>query len=333
LPRRNQSPQRDIRRGSSRQRRQPPRSRARIGQHFLVDPLVAHDIVEAAQILPSEDVLEVGPGKGALTLGLLERAAHVTAVELDEHLATLLRRRHHGDSRLTVIASGILEHSPDVFLAEGGRATPYLVVANLPYYITAPVMRHLLERGPRPTRLVVMVQREVAESMAGRGGLSLLGVSVQVFGAVREVLRVRPQSFDPPPTVESAVVRIDVYAEPLVPEEQIAGFFSVVRAGFRNPRKQLHNSLASGLWLPPGEAPGLLEDAGIDPTRRPATLTIAEWQSIFRVYEAARPRFPERSLRDWSARAREESPLDDDDGDDSDGGDTRGPGKYEHRAE
>jgi 16S rRNA (adenine1518-N6/adenine1519-N6)-dimethyltransferase len=295
VPRRNQPAPRSSRHGSSRQGKAPSSQRARIGQHFLVDPLVAHDIVAAAQLSSTDDVLEVGPGKGALTEQLLEQAAHVTAVELDEYLADLLRRRFAGNQQLTVVASSILEHPPDIFLGEGGRSAPYLVVANLPYYITAPVMRHFLERGQRPTRMIVMVQKEVAESMARTGhGLSLLGVSVQVFGAVREILRVRPNSFDPPPKVESAVVRVDIYPQPRVPEEELEGFFSVVRSGFHAPRKQLHNSLGGGLWLPPGEAPGLLEEAGIDPMRRPATLTVEEWYALYRAYESARPGFAER---------------------------------------
>jgi 16S rRNA (adenine1518-N6/adenine1519-N6)-dimethyltransferase len=271
--------------------------------------MIAADIVAAAELSPQTDVLEVGPGRGALTEELLQRAAHVTAVELDEWLAERLRRRFAGEGRLTVIASSVLDQPPDVFLAEAGRTPPYAVVANLPYYITAPVMRHFLERGPRPQRMVVMVQKEVADGMAGRGqGFSLLGVSVQVFGAVREVLRVRPEAFAPPPRVDSAVVRVDVYPEPLVPERELPGFFDVVRAGFRSPRKQLHNSLASGLWLPPGEAPGLLEQAAIDPTRRPATLSVAEWYQLFRAIEAARPDFAERMRA--AVAMREEPRLD-----------------------
>ncbi len=295
MPRRNQPPARlRSRRGSSRQgnSRGESAGRPRIGQHFLTDTLVARRIVEAAELTADEDVLEIGPGRGAITDDLLTASAHVTAVELDETLAESLRSGHPGDDRLTVIADSILAFAPDIFLAEGGRKPPYVVVANLPYYITAPVMRHLLEAGPRPQRIIVMVQREVAESIAGKGsGLSLLGVSIQVFAAVDLLFRVPPAAFDPPPKVDSAVVRLCVYDRPLVPEERLEGFFRVVRAGFRNPRKQLHNALASGLWLPPGESPRLLEAAGIDRMRRAATLSIAEWVGLQDVYEAARPAF------------------------------------------
>ena len=307
MPRRNQPPARErFRPGSSRQRGRtsPAHNRPRIGQHFLKDPLIAHDIVDAAGLTLDDDVLEVGPGGGAITGLLLERAAHVTAVELDDNLAEALRRKYAGESRLTVIAASILAHPVGQLLAEGGRQPPYVVVANLPFYITAPVMRYFLEEGPRPRRFIVMVQREVAESIAGkRRGLSLLGVSVQVFASVEVLFRVPPPAFDPPPKVDSAVIRLDVYSEPLIPEQDLPAFFEVVRAGFRNPRKQMHNALSGGLWMPPGDAPGLLEAAEIDPMRRAGTLTIAEWRRLQLAYAAARAEFgPPPSIRSDNKR-------------------------------
>ncbi len=251
--------------------------------------MIAHDIVAAAELSEADDVIEVGPGGGVLTDLLLDRAPHVTAVELDERLAEQLRRRHAGEPRLTVVGGSVLDHGADELLAAGGRAPPYILVANLPYYITAPVMRHFLERGPRPARLVVMVQREVAEAICRKHGLSLLAVSVQVFATPRMLFHVPPQAFRPPPRVDSAVVRLDCFAEPIVPEAELAGFFRVVHAGFRQPRKQLHNGLAGGLWLPPGAAQPLLHAAGIDPARRPGTLTIAEWLALYRHYAGMRP--------------------------------------------
>jgi 16S rRNA (adenine1518-N6/adenine1519-N6)-dimethyltransferase len=254
--------------------------------------MIARDIVDAADISPADDVLEVGPGKGALTEDLLGRAAHVTSVELDEDLATSLRRRFAGESRLTVVAANVLDHRPDELLSEGGRTGAYKVVANLPYYITAPIMRHFLERGPRPEAMVVMVQREVAENIAGVGGsMTLLGVSVQVFGSAKLLFRVPPRAFTPPPRVDSAIVRVNVYPVPLVPVPELEGFFRLVRAGFRGPRKQLHNALGSGLWLPPGAASPLIASAGIDPERRPGTLSVDDWYRLYAAYERARPAF------------------------------------------
>jgi 16S rRNA (adenine1518-N6/adenine1519-N6)-dimethyltransferase len=263
--------------------------RARIGQNFLIDPMVASDIVGAAELSPSDTVLEVGPGHGAITELLLERAAHVVAIELDETLAVEVRRHFGGDGRLTVVNDSILAHGADTLLAEGGRTPPYVVVANLPYYITAPTLRHLLERGPRPVRLVLMVQREVAEAIVPeKPGLSLLGVSVAVFAQARLLFAVPPTAFRPAPKVWSAVVRLDVRPSPLVPEAELEAFFKVVSAGFRAPRKQLHNALPSGgIWLPPEEgAFPLLKAAGIDPMRRAGTLSVEEWLALHRAYAA-----------------------------------------------
>lgn len=276
-------------RPSARRPRTAAPRRARIGQHFLCDPLIAHDIVDAAGLSDRDTVLEIGPGGGALTEQLIERAGHVVAVELDERLAARLRERHAGDRRLTVVGGSVLDHPADELLAAADRQPPYVVVANLPYYITAPVLRHLLERGPRPQRLVLMVQREVAEAICGRHGLSLLGVSVQVFAAPRLLFRVPPEAFRPPPRVQSAVVRLDSFAQPLVPAAELPGFFRVVQAGFRQPRKQLRNSLPGGIWLPPGAAPALLEAAGVDPSRRPGTLSIVEWLALYRRYAGMQP--------------------------------------------
>jgi len=273
--------------------------------------MIAHDIVAAAELATDEDVLEVGPGRGVLTDLLLERSAHVTAVELDDRLAEQLRGRHAGESRLTVLGGSVLDHGADELLSAGGRRPPYVVVANLPYYITAPVMRHFLERGPRPRRLVVMVQREVAETICGKHGLSLLAVSVQVFAAPRLLFRVPPQAFRPPPRVDSAVVRLDCFAEPVVPEGELSGFFKVVHAGYRQPRKQLHNSLAGGLWLPAGAAPELLRAAGIDPARRPGTLSIAEWLALYRRYAAMQPAFATRAGQDAPVHADQSADGDD----------------------
>jgi 16S rRNA (adenine1518-N6/adenine1519-N6)-dimethyltransferase len=254
--------------------------------------MVAHDIVDAAEIQPGDDILEVGPGKGVLTEILLQRAAHVTAVELDEGLAEALRRRFSGNEKLTVVGSSVLEHAPDVLLAAGDRRPPYKVVANLPYYITAPILRHFLERGPRPERMVLMVQREVGEVITGKqGSLSLLGVSVHVFSQPEFLFRVPPEAFRPPPRVDSAVIRLNSLAEPAVAEAEQEAFFQIVRAGFRSPRKQLRNALPSGIWLPPEQAPAILEEAGIDPMRRPGTLDVGEWLTLLRAYERARPSF------------------------------------------
>lgn len=263
------------------------RPRKALGQHFLHDAEILERIVREGGFGPDDQVIEVGGGTGELTERLARAAGRVISVELDETLCRLLRARMEPFPNTAVICTNILDHTPSAILAEGGGHKPYAVAGNVPYYITNPIVRNFLTSGDRPTRLVLLVQREVAESMAAEPGkLSLLGVSVQVFGAARILFNVPAKAFLPPPKVESAVVRIDVYPEPRVPPEEEEPFFQVVRAGFRNPRKQLHNAVAGGLWLPPDSAPNLLAAAGIDPMRRAQTLSIDEWLTLTRAYAA-----------------------------------------------
>lgn len=262
-----------------------PRARRSLGQHFLVDPQVLERIVVAAGLTPELPVLEIGPGTGALTAALLAAGARVVAVELDDDLCAALRRRFAATPELTLICSNILDHDPGDLLAEAGFDPPYVVVANIPYFITAPILRHLLEAAQPPRQLILMVQREVAESLAARPGqMSLLAVSVQFYATVKVLFTVSPHAFRPPPKVDSAVVRIEISPRPRVAVEDRAAFFDVVRAGFRSPRKQLHNTLGQGLWLPPEAATPLLEAAGIDPQRRAQTLSLDEWVALTQAY-------------------------------------------------
>jgi 16S rRNA (adenine1518-N6/adenine1519-N6)-dimethyltransferase len=258
-------------------------AKKRLGQHFLVDPNVLDRILTAADLRSTDTVIEVGPGLGLLTQALATRAGRVIAVELDQRMIAILGETLAGRGNVEIVPADILQVDPAELA--GGR---YLVVANLPYYITSPVLRHFLEASRRPERLVVMVQKEVADRLVAQPGhLSLLGISVQVYGTPRLVAVVPPTAFLPPPEVASAVVRIDVYREPLVAATERDWFFKVVGAGFSQPRKQLHNALAQALWFEPGGATAALEAAGIDPMRRAQTLSIAEWQ---RLAGAIRPR-------------------------------------------
>nr|HID13654.1 16S rRNA (adenine(1518)-N(6)/adenine(1519)-N(6))-dimethyltransferase RsmA [Anaerolineae bacterium] len=158
------------------------------------------------------------------------------------------------------------------------------VVANLPYYITSAVLRHLLEASLKPQRMVVTVQREVAERIvANPGQMSLLAVSVQFYGQPQLLFRIKPGSFYPSPEVESAVVQVDLHATPPVPIEDTAAFFRIVRAGFAQRRKQLRNSLAAGLRRSPEEVAAKLREVGVDPRQRPQALSLEEWARITRV--------------------------------------------------
>jgi 16S rRNA (adenine1518-N6/adenine1519-N6)-dimethyltransferase len=277
----------------------PAKPRKRLGQHFLMDEDVLERIIRESRITSSDVVLEIGAGAGALTERLARVARHVVAVELDETLCSHLRRRFAGTPSVAVVCAGVLEHTPRALLAEGSTAPPYVVVANIPYYITAPILRTFLESPDRPRRLTLMVQKEVAESIvAPPGQMSLLGVSVQFYGEARLLFTVPPAAFQPPPKVASAVVQIDVRDHPAVDVPDVEAFFDVVRAGFATPRKQLHNALAGRLWLPPDSASDLLRSAGIDPTRRAQTLSLAEWAAVDRAVRAVRA-----AARDASATA------------------------------
>ncbi len=237
----------------------------------------------AAGVGPSEAVIEVGAGVGSLTAELAEAGARVAAVEVDERLCAYLRRRFAGQARVAVICGDVLSLSPSAVLAEAGASGPYLVVANLPYYVAAPVLRHFLEAPAAPRRMVFMVQREVAESIvAGPGRMSLLGVSVQLYGEPRLLFSVPPSAFYPAPKVSSAVVRVDVAREPRARVENVERFFQVVRAGFSAPRKQLRNALALGLGLDTVAAASLLGIAGIDPRLRAQALSLEQWAALAR---------------------------------------------------
>lgn len=257
------------------------RPRKAFGQNFLVDEHVLERIVQAADLEPSDLVLEVGPGLGVLTQELAKRVRRVVAVELDQDVATALRRLMADKPTVEIVTEDILEFDP----AERLGGQPYKMLANLPYYITSPTLRHFLEARVKPGMMVVMVQREVAERLVARpNDMSLLSVSVQVYGDPRLITVVDPSSFYPPPKVESAVVRIDVYPKPAV-DVDLAKFFRVVQAGFSQPRKQLHNTLNQAIWMPPRVAKEALEAAGITPTRRAETLSLQEWADVTRELE------------------------------------------------
>lgn len=258
-----------------------------LGQHFLTDRSVVNRIVAAAELAAGDIVIEVGPGLGALTEALAREAGRVIAVELDTPLAERLRESLAVRQNVTVIQADILSRSPAELLGAVGPAdAPYAVIGNLPYNIGAAVLRHFLEAASPPRWLIVMLQREVAAAIcAAPGDLGLLGVSVQVYAQPRRLFTVGPKAFYPPPKVTSAVIRLDVMPDPIVGKEEREHFFTVVRAGFSAPRKQLRNSLAQGLRRPPGDVERALTAAGVDATMRPQTLSIEDWRRLARHIE------------------------------------------------
>jgi 16S rRNA (adenine1518-N6/adenine1519-N6)-dimethyltransferase len=251
------------------------------GQNFLIDEFALDTILEAADLSPTDTVLEVGPGLGVLTKALAERAGSVIAVEIDRGMVAALGELLADHSNVRVVEGDALKIEPTELVG----ADQYKVVANLPYYITSRLLRHFFESQRPPTRLVVMVQQEVAERIvAPAGDLSLLAVSVQYYGVPRIVGRLPPSAFYPPPKVASAILAVDVLPRPAV-DVAPAQFFKVVSAGFDQPRKQLHNALPQKLWMQPGAASEALDAAGIDSSRRAQTLTLEEWATLARELE------------------------------------------------
>jgi 16S rRNA (adenine1518-N6/adenine1519-N6)-dimethyltransferase len=255
-----------------------------LGQHFLVDGEVLEVILDAAEVTPGDLVVEVGPGLGILTEALAKKAGEVIAIELDDRLAALLKKALASFKNVSVINDNVLNIQPEELLKRQ-ESPDYKVVANLPYYITSPVLRHFLTASAKPKMMIVMVQAEVAEAIAAKpGDMSLLSVSVQFYGKPEIISRVPAQSFYPAPEVDSALLRIGLYPQPAVAVDE-GGFFELVRAGFSAPRKQLANSLAQGLGLPKGAVLPLLEKAGIDGERRAETLNLEEWARLWRIFE------------------------------------------------
>ena len=248
-----------------------------LGQNFLQDPLALEKIVSAAQIQPTETVLEIGPGLGSLTRYLAVSAKEVVAVELDLNLLPLLKAVLTPYPNIRLIHGDILKLSPKDLITE----KDYLVVANIPYYITSAVIRHLLETEVKPRRIVLTVQKEVAERVCAKpGDMSLLALSVQVYGNPRIAAHIPASAFFPEPKVDSAVLCVDIYSAPLIQPELMDTFFRLIKAGFGQKRKTLRNSLSAGLHISPMAAADLLTSAGIDPQRRAETLSIDEWHVL-----------------------------------------------------
>jgi 16S rRNA (adenine1518-N6/adenine1519-N6)-dimethyltransferase len=260
-----------------------------LGQHFLIDETVLERILSAADISPGDIVVEVGPGLGILTEGLAKQGAQVIAVELDSKLVALLKRRLASFPDVEIIHADILKVTPRQIL-QNKLAVPalfqgYKVIANLPYYITSPLLRHFFEALIQPSEMVVMVQKEVGEAMvATPGNMSLLSVKTQFYSKPSIISYVPATSFYPTPKVDSVILRLDVYSQPPIDVPNAASFFDVVMHGFSSRRKQLRNSLAHSLDMPPSQVNLLLENTGIEGNRRAETLSLEEWRELWKVF-------------------------------------------------
>lgn len=245
-----------------------------LGQHWLTDRFILGEIADAADIQASDTVLEIGPGLGTLTSELLGRAKEVIAVEFDGELARKLPGQFPGKN-LTVKNEDILAFDLDSLPKD------YVVVANVPYYITSKIVQKLMTASNKPRIAVLLVQKEVAQRIAAEAGaMSILAISAQVYAEASLGIEVPKEFFTPPPKVDSQVVILETRVAPLVAPQHEKAFLQLVKAGFAEKRKKLRSSLAGGLQLSKLDVETLLEKAGIPLDARPQELSIDDWRRL-----------------------------------------------------
>lgn len=245
-----------------------------LGQHWLKDRLILEAIADCGEIKVTDTVLEIGPGLGTLTSVLLSRAKHVVAVEFDQALASKLPGQFPG-KQLTVVHQDILSFDLTTLPEH------YIVVANVPYYITSKIVQLLSETSNPPKLIVLLVQKEVAERLAaGPGDMSILAIAAQVYATAELGPFVAAKYFTPPPKVDSQVVVLRRRPEPLVPAPDQKAFFRLVKAGFTERRKKLRSSLSGGLGVNKERVDHLLAEASIPPDARAQELSIEQWKQL-----------------------------------------------------
>lgn len=259
----------------------------RFGQNFLVDQNALQRVIDAAEITHDDLILEVGAGLGSLTYQLASIARNVVAVELDKNFFQPLNDIFRDFKNIHLFQGDILNLELSKLLSEfRNKEQRYKVVANIPYYITSNLLRHLLEAKPPPSTLVLTVQKEVAERIcATPPNISLLTLSVQVYGKAKISCTIPAGAFYPIPKVDSAVVRVDVCPRPWIPQKDIQLFFWLAKAGFSQKRKTLRNALAGGLHWKNDQVNHLLSRVNIDPMRRAETLSLLEWKDVVNAYK------------------------------------------------
>jgi len=256
------------------------RPKKKLGQNFMVDSRALQKVIAAAELTGEETVLEIGAGVGTLTARLSDRCVRVVAVEIDERLIPVLEYAFSAKTNVEIVSGDILE----LDLAKILEGDPYTVVANIPYYITSALIRRLMEAGRRPDGLILTIQKEVAERIvAGPGEMSLLALSVQVYGEPELCGRIPARAFYPQPNVDSAVLRITSYSTPRVPQALIEPLFMLARAGFGQKRKQIHNALTKNLEKPKDVVLDWLRAANVRPEQRAQELSIEHWIALSQV--------------------------------------------------
>jgi 16S rRNA (adenine1518-N6/adenine1519-N6)-dimethyltransferase len=253
-----------------------------LGQNFLIDDGFLKQIVDAAYVTVTDEVLEIGAGMGALTRHLAACASKVAAVEIDSQLFPILKKVVKEFKNVRLIQGDIMEIDPDELTSSGG----YKVVANIPYYLTSNLIRRLLEAPLKPALIALTIQKEVAQRVcAVPGNMSLLTLGVQIYGKPKIAFTIPSSAFYPVPTVDSALLIVDLFDQPVIPVELMDGFFKLAKAAFTQKRKMLHNALAGAPGLGNGKADELLSISGIDPDRRAQTLALQEWFILAKNYQ------------------------------------------------
>ena len=264
-----------------------PPTRKSLGQHFLNDRRILTRIADALHLTGSETVLEIGPGRGALTDILVERAGRLIAIEYDRALADILRQRYARRSNVLIAEADVLE----VSLGELA-AGPYVLVGNVPYYITTPILFHALV-PPRAEQAVYLVQKEVADRLSAAPGTKEYGaltVNVAAYASARTLFKVPAVAFSPPPKVESAVVRVTPLPAPLLATEEEKPFRLLVQGAFGMRRKQMRRVLRSLFAVDAALADEVLAGARIEPEARPETLTPAQFAGVLRAFKDRSPK-------------------------------------------
>ena len=253
-----------------------------LGQNFLIDPALRDAIADQAGLSAEDEVLEVGAGVGTLTIAFARRARRVVAVELDGRLIPALRESLAGLENVEVVRTDILRYNLRSAFPRGRE----IVAGNIPYNLTGALIRKLLDDPPRPRRLSLVVQKEVAERWTASTGASLATVAVQVFAEARTAFTIPRSAFTPAPRVDSALVQLDVRERPAVSVDDLPAFFRFVEAVFQGRRKQVGGTLGRISGLGSTEAGARLRKLGVDPQRRPQTLSLPEWEAIYQVFRS-----------------------------------------------
>ncbi len=254
----------------------------RLGQNFLTDPALRDAIAESAGITPEDEVLEIGAGVGTLTVALAPRCRRLVAVELDGRVIGALREAIAGLDNVEVVRTDILRFNTRSAFPAGNE----IVAGNIPYNLTGALIRKLLDDPPRPRRLSLVVQKEVAERWTASSGASLSTVAVQVFAEAKMVFTIPASAFTPPPRVDSALVLLNVREKPAVNVDDLNAFFRFVEAVFQGRRKQLGGTLGRISGIGSTAAGERLRKLGIDPERRPQTLNLDEWEAIYEEFRS-----------------------------------------------